>query len=168
MTYPREAGSFEECLTRMSGHPDIGWVLMAEECDWSVDMLRKASNENHEPRVHLSIQRAVRLDRLWMRTTKRAPLFAPLMRRRVMHGVETAVSPDDLHALLRDLNREQSEVMDAFLTAIDPASRGGVLTTEPELKAILAELEDVARAVEDALTIVRGLLTQFEEKRGAA
>lgn len=154
MTIQRQPGTIEGALDQMAGHPAIGWALMSEETDWSVDMLRKASNPNQDPRVELGFRRAMRLDRLWMRVTGRAPIlmavYMGFLERDDRYG---RLDPD---MAMHEISKEFGDVMAEWVGSAAPHSPGGAERTLEEKRAARKELQDLYARTADAIKALEG------------
>lgn len=164
MTIRRDSGTLEDALVKMAGHPDIGWSLMSVEADWSEDMLRKASNPNHEPRIDIGFRRAMRLDRLWMRATGGAPIlmgvYLDFLEREDRFG---RLDPDmAIHAI----SKEFSEVMQEWIGGQSPMSPGGAERTLEEKRAARKELQDLYERTADAIAALDASIVMHPRRAG--
>ena len=164
MTIRRDAGTLEDALVKMAGHPGIGWTLMSEESDWSEDMLRKASNPNHEPRIDIGFRRAMRLDRLWMRVTGGAPIlmgvYLDFLEREDRFG---RLDPD---MAIHQIAKEFGDVMQEWIGGQAPTSPGGTSHTPDEMRAARKELQDLYERTADAIAALDASIVMHPRRTG--
>ncbi len=151
MTIQRQPDTIEEALDIMGG--TLGWARMAQECGVSESTLRKSSNPFQDPPVPLSMDRAIQLDRLWMRKTGRAPiLFGVFLRALEEEDHASVLDPD---TAMHHVAQEMSEAMAAHISAKSPDGPGGKAATPSELLATERELVELVRRGADAIQAVR-------------